>query len=184
MSMQIKIARAQTQGSGRVMPGVGDPGFFGDVGSFFGGVAKRVAKSVPGPVGAIARELFPNGGGQMGPPRPGGGIATNGMITTFQEATRQVPTPGVGGTFERFFPGGKSGFTEVAVNGGCAAGHRPNKTDYFLNDGTFVQKGSRCVKIRRRNPLNPKALDRAIGRIVSAKAKETKLKRITIRKKC
>lgn len=72
------------------------------------------------------------------------------------------------------------GFGEVPSLGGCPpragamagvvcpSGCHPNKSDYFLRDGTFVPARSRCVRNRRRNPLNPRALDRAISRIGSA----------------
>lgn len=50
----------------------------------------------------------------------------------------------------------------------CPAGCHPNKADYFLKSGSFVARGTRCVRNRRRNPLNPRALDRAISRIGSA----------------
>lgn len=50
----------------------------------------------------------------------------------------------------------------------CAPGCHPNKASYFLKDGTFVEAGTRCVTNRRRNPLNPRALDRAAGRLRSA----------------
>jgi len=67
---------------------------------------------------------------------------------------------------------------------GSVGGMRLNKSDYFLRDGTFVPRGSRWVKSRRRNPLNPRALDRAIGRISSAKKAAGRLGKITIRKSC
>ncbi|GAG96208.1 unnamed protein product, partial [marine sediment metagenome] len=38
------------------------------------------------------------------------------------------------------------------------------------------------VKNRRRNPLNPRALDRSLSRITSAKRASKKLSRVTIRK--
>jgi len=50
----------------------------------------------------------------------------------------------------------------------CPPGCHPNKSDYFLKGGTFVAEGTRCVTNRRRNPLNPRALDRAAGRLRSA----------------
>lgn len=50
----------------------------------------------------------------------------------------------------------------------CPPGCHPNKSDYFLKGGTFVPAGTRCVSNRRRNPLNPRALDRAAGRLRSA----------------
>lgn len=58
----------------------------------------------------------------------------------------------------------------------CPSGFHPNKSSYFLSDGTFVPEGSKCVKNRRRNPMNPRALDRAIGRLNSAKRVQNKLK--------
>lgn len=50
----------------------------------------------------------------------------------------------------------------------CPAGCHPNKSDYFLRSGAFIGKGTRCVRNRRRNPLNPRALDRALSRLGSA----------------
>ncbi len=50
----------------------------------------------------------------------------------------------------------------------CPPGCHPNKADYFLKGGSFVAEGTRCVTNRRRNPLNPRALDRAAGRLRSA----------------
>lgn len=49
----------------------------------------------------------------------------------------------------------------------CPPGFRANKSDYWLKNGTYVPKGTRCVRIRRRNPLNPRALDRATSRVAS-----------------
>lgn len=66
----------------------------------------------------------------------------------------------------------------------CPPGFRANKSSYFLRDGTFVAAGSKCVRSRRRNPLNPRALDRAISRVSSAKRASSKLGAISIRKKC
>lgn len=59
--------------------------------------------------------------------------------------------------------------------GGCPPGYHLNKGDYYVDDpnggpGAFkVHKGSRCVKNRHRNPLNPKALSSALRRVVTAK---------------
>jgi len=57
-------------------------------------------------------------------------------------------------------------------NGGamilCPSGCHPNKSDYFLRSGAFVARGTKCVRNRRRNPLNPRALDRAASRLRSA----------------
>lgn len=93
----------------------------------------------------------------------------------------QGPGVGIGTPFGRLSAG-----EQPQLNGkiGCPSGYRPNKSDYFLKDGTFVAAGTRCVKVRRRNPLNPRALDRAMSRMTSAKRAAKKIGRISIRKKC
>jgi len=155
---------------------VGDPGLFGFLG--------KAASFIPGPIGAIASKFF------KPVVMPGIGTVSNGQIVSKFQATQQAgpPKPGIRAAAERLFPGGETGRFEIVAEQGmklaCAPGHRANKSDYFLKDGTFIQKGTKCVKNRRRNDLNPRALDRAMGRIVGAKKKEAKLKRITIRKKC
>lgn len=47
----------------------------------------------------------------------------------------------------------------------CPRGYRANKSNYFLKDGTYVPRGTRCVRYRRRNNLNQRALTRAVSRI-------------------
>jgi hypothetical protein len=61
------------------------------------------------------------------------------------------------------------------VNGGavgmqicCPSGQHPNKSSYFLRDGTFIPKESKCVTNRKTNPLNPAAASRAGKRLRSA----------------
>lgn len=49
----------------------------------------------------------------------------------------------------------------------CPKGMRPNKSSYFLRDGTFVQRESRCVKIRRRDALNGRAALNSTRRLVA-----------------
>ena len=61
-------------------------------------------------------------------------------------------------------------------------GYRLNKSSYWLRDGTFVPKGTRWVKARRRNPLNPRAASNAIRRLESAKKAVARINRISIRK--
>jgi len=191
MSMAIKVARIQTQGSGRVMPGIGDPGFFGDV---FGRIGAGVKGALTGGVSGAIQGLL--GGG--------GRTVSNGTIISgsgFQQAPQGPPPkfPGKIGPIDLDILGfGQKGASISFFNGGgggvngngngtilaCATGHHPNKSDYFLKNGTFIQKGSRCVKNRRRNPLNARAADRAISRIESAKRATKRLSRITIRKTC
>jgi len=70
----------------------------------------------------------------------------------------------------------------------CPVGYHPNKSEYWVtsSQGTpsLVSVGERCVKNRKRNPLNPRAYDRAISRVKSAKNFARKLGRITIRETC
>lgn len=124
-----------------------------------------------------------------------------GVLGQGQQVPRgqQVRKPGVTGAVQRFLPGGQSGWQDptggmtqgdinrVMAMGGttiaCPKGYRPNKTSYHLKDGTYVEKGTKCVKTRRRNPLNPRANSRAMSRLNSAKNAAKDLNRVTIRKK-
>ncbi len=93
---------------------------------------------------------------------------------------RVVPTPGLGGFIQRALPGGETGLQveAAATNGACTKGFHLNKSDYFLKNGTFIAKGTMCVKNRRRNPLNPRALTRAVARIDAGKIWQSKLSEI------
>ena len=64
----------------------------------------------------------------------------------------------------------------------CPAGCHPNKSGYFLKGGTFIAPKTKCVRNRRRNPLNPRALDRAAGRLRSAQKVGTFLAKVKIPK--
>ncbi len=130
----------------------GDPGFF----SFLG----KIAKGVAGAVGGVIR------GGPLG--------AIPGAVGAFAQQAPQLPVPfgvplppmrvpGVRGLGQRLIPGGETGFI-CPPGGGCPSGFRANKSDYFLKNGTFVAAGTRCVRIRRINPANGRAVRRAIRR--------------------
>ena len=174
MSLAVKQARFQARG---------DPGLFGSIGKFIGGAAKIVGGILPGPLGIAAR--FAGGllaptptsmrQGFVGPPRP---TSPAGRDLLAQQ-----------GRLNMF--GGLAPAVAVAAAGqargaglACPKGMKPNKSDYFLKSGQFVPAGTRCVSIRYRNPLNPRAADRAISRLESAKKAVTRLNRITIRSKC
>lgn len=186
--MAMKIAKGQVYSrGGRYM---GDPG----LGSFLkkaagvalsvipgGGLVGGIIKTVGGAIiggaagGAIQKAATAPGGTTL-PALPGVGqpiqVGPVGINVPFGGP------PGVGVSI------GNQHFGMTPVNGaGVPAGYRPNKSSYFLRDGTFVEKGSRLVKARRRNPLNPRAADRAISRLESAKKAATRLNRISIRKK-
>jgi hypothetical protein len=166
MSLAVKTARATSQGGvgrGRTVS-AGDPGLFG----FLGGVVKTVGSLITGGPIAAARtavaQVLPRS-------RPG------------VPSVQVLPVPGPRGALQRLLPGGETGLMVGAAGMGCPQGHHPNRSDYFLRDGSFVAKGTRCVKNRRRNPLNPRAASRAIARITSAKKATKMLGRITIRAK-
>lgn len=172
MSLAVKQARFQARG---------DPGLFGSIGKFLGGVTRTVGSIVGGPVGFGLRAL----GGVISPPaaQP---VAPRPRITTLSPKAFGLQLPG--GGFTRGLPPSAlrqiPGAVPVGAGLACPKGMTPNKSDYFLKSGEFVPAGTRCVSIRRRNPLNPRAADRAISRLESAKKAVTRLNRITIRSKC
>ena len=113
--------------------------------------------------------------GPMGPQRP-------------QRPPVNLPFAGPPGVGTRLPFGGRIGFGETEAAMGVPGtppprGYHWNKSSYFLRSGEFVPKGSKLVKNRRRNPLNPRALSRSLSRIESAKKAASTLNRVTVRKK-
>jgi len=192
MSLQIKASK----GASGAMVGnpMGDPGLFGFLGRAISTVGGAIIRSSPlsGIAGGIAGVLAGRTSSRtpgiipQAIPRPPVRVRTGPGFGP-QEV---VPKPGVRGAIERFLPGGSTGLVVrptgalATTNGACPSGSHPNKSTYRLLSGELVEKGTRCVKNRRRNPMNPRALDRAIGRIVSAKKVSKKLGSITVRKSC
>ena len=156
MSQAIKQSRAGSQGGvpiGRTVS-QGDPGLFG----FLKGAVKTGFSLVTGGPIAAARtargELF----GPRSQARPVGPSGFAGP-----------PPPSRGGF---------AGPQLVTGGGESLTGYHMNKSSYFLRDGTFVPKGTRAVKNRRRNPANARATSRAISRINGAKRMQSKLAQI------
>lgn len=83
---------------------------------------------------------------------PGVGVSTAGMIPGHSDVAR---TLGVGSVAN------------------IPKGYRLNKSRYYIDDplipgseqGREIEPGSRIVKIRRRNPFNPRAASRAMSRL-------------------
>lgn len=187
MSLSIKAGRLAS--GGRLREDImleqrlmGDPGLFGFL--------KKVGKKALGVAGGFLTGGAVGAAGALIPrsrPASPGIPSARGLFPQGVPAPQSFPvlrTPGVRGAVQRALPGGRTGF-EVQVDGMMPPkGMRLNKSSYFLKDGTFVPAGTRFVKVRRRNPLNPRALDRAISRVESAKKASRKLSRITVRKKC
>ena len=187
MSLSLKVGRANSGGRGR--PGTGDPGVFG----FLGGALKRVTgitKAVPGPIGwasgAVSKVLSqPRSARSIAGYRPQ--QQTEGIVGIAQRMIPELAgraVPGIVGMAQRMIPGGATGYQPAVPEIGAPAGYHVNKTEYFLKDGTRVEAGTRWVKNRKRNPLNPRAASKAIGRIESLKKATARFSRITIRKKC
>lgn len=178
MSLAIKAAKIEY---------MGDPGLFGSIWKGIKGVGRAAAGivgaagiPVVSPVARIAGGIL---GGQapVAPPPTYAPLPERRAADLYRGRTgaiaQRLRAPGVGLAPA---PGILPGVMQPA----CQAGYRPNKTSYFLRDGTFVPRGSKCVKIRRRNPGNMRAADRAIGRIESSKKAMARLNRVTVRKKC
>lgn len=200
--MSLAIRSAKQPYMGRPM---GDPGLF----SFLGGVAKTVAKGVggfltggiPGAIGAVTnqpRAAIPGAStaGSTPPIMPVSvaGQAMPGTGIQVQFPTLPVIGGGGGGVAIGRFTGGAAGGTPVAVapNGKVCElkGFHLNKSAYYRHrsrvfgvDAELVQPGQVCVRNRRMNPLNPRALSRAMTRIASAKRAASFLGRVTIRKR-
>lgn len=190
MSLAMQEARYRTQGAGPA--GAYQGGFWGSV---FGGI-KKIGGAVLGatPVGRaykFGRDLMGRGGGGstdvLGPYR---GKDTQGRDLRLVQSPRMPIMPGgiipLTGAVRTAMPGTSA--AEMAIMNGdagvaCPKGYHSNKSDYYTQEG-FVPKGSRCVKDRRRNSLNPAALTRAVGRVKSAKTANKILGRITIRSAC
>lgn len=193
MSMAIKVSKAQYRG---------DPGLFGFVGKAIGSIANIAGSVIPGPLGGVAKAVGsvlaprpttnrpsilvsqPIPGSVMTagaiPPltaMPGSGVSIGGpkgiQIGTFAAPGTSLPSPVSSGPL-------------VGTQGAApctAKGYHHNKTGYFTKKYGYIEKGTICVKNRRRNPLNPRALSRAMARLESAKKATRCLARYSIREK-
>jgi hypothetical protein len=154
---------------------VGDPGLFGFVGKALG----AVSGILPGPLSPIARAV--------------GGVLSPRSISDARQQSAQPRTNPVllaGGSGVSVGPGGVTigrwnpppipGLSPGGMQGGpltgqaaanpkpCIAGRHYNKSGYWTKRYGYVAPGTVCVKNRKRNPLNPRALSRSMARIASA----------------
>jgi hypothetical protein len=152
----------------------GDPGLF----SFVGKAIRTVGNIVPGPVGAVAKAV---GSAIAGPTQK------SLAVPTMQPPALQIPDIGIRvggpsgfqiGAFNPppSVPGGIQGpvgtMTPQGFIQGCQLrGTRPNKSGYYKQvvkgnpaNVVYIPKGSVCVKPRRLNIANPRALRRAVRR--------------------
>ncbi len=183
MSIAIKSARARAQARFAPRGGPGDPGVF----SWIGKVAKKAVSFIPG-VGPIASELMGAVGIGRDRPRPVAQPVLSLPAAQYRPAA--VPRPGqievtrpeagIVPRIERFVPGGETGMETVSV--ACPKGYHPNKAGYWLKSGAYVEKGTRCVKNRRKNPMNARALSSAISRVDGGKRFQHTLSEIETKK--
>lgn len=179
----------------------GDPGLFGFIGKAIGGVAKIAGSIIPGPIGGIAKLVsgaLSSAGKPVNPsiaakPLPASvmSVLTASNVPQLPQFpqqiglvnTQNVTSPGVG--MVPYAPPGtvnQSGLgAGASTNGaGCQSGYHRNKTGYFTKKYGWIPQGSVCVKNRKRNPLNPRALSRSMARLSSAQCAASFLNRVTI----
>lgn len=192
MSAAIKAARMNHQ---MVRSGYrGDPGLF----SFIGKAIKSVGKLIPGVSTAInlvegAGSLLAGNGKPKNPsialkPLPASlAPQTNNQFGLVNIGQAPPPMIGPGGNTTQ---GGTSGGTDWNSSSSetghtaCRSGYHYNKTGYFTKRYGFIAKGTVCVKNRKRNPLNPRALSRSLARISSAKSAVRFLAGVEVPKRC
>ena len=199
MSIQIRAARAASgpslpgYGSVRAMPGgmpMGDPGFFGDL---WGGIKGAVGGLVTGgPLRAIGGAIGGfTGAGQTQPTSIPTLPPMRTLPQTIQQAQNgrrppQIEKPGARGAIERFLPGGETGMMDdprYRAGKASQTGWHWNKSGYWLKSGEYVAAGTKQVRNRRMNPLNPHAVKLSMRRLGRAKSAAQDINRVTIRKK-
>lgn len=185
MSYAMKVARR-----GRY----GDPGLFGVLGGVIKTVTGVAGSVLPGPLGTVAKgisNVLP-GKNIFAGAQPANVPFANlpaGPLT-FPGAPPTIAMPGAGLAIP--VPASAGGTVPMTASGpkGCQVGYHPNKSGYWSNKNkllpgaSWTPAGSACVKRRRMNPLNPRAISRAIRRLESAKRATSRLSRVSIRGGC
>lgn len=172
---------------------MGDPGLFGFLGGALKAVGK-IAGFIPGIGGTIEKVANLAGGGLQsleGAPKTTGQAARAGqtyntvptlstgpglnfpgqrpmsspgsmMMPTLSTVGMPMPGPGQPGRMVQ--TSRNIGLTSIGGDR-APSGYHLNKTDYFLKSGQFVEAGTRWVRNRRTNPLNPRALSHSMRRM-------------------
>ena len=170
MSAAIKMARAGYQG---------DPGLF----SFLGKVGRGVVGAATGfATGGISGGLrgavspFVSVGATTPPPR-----------SYARPMALAMPPQTNGGGRIRIdplaaLPGGRPFITrDVAVDGKAPGGFHWNKSSYYTQSEGWIEKGTKLVKNRRRNPGNIKAASRSLSRVIATKNALSTFSKVTVR---
>lgn len=145
------------------------------IGGFIGTAVSTIFPPIA-PVINVARTFVGGGGGGSVACAPGFQRGPDGNCIR----------SGVTGAIERFLPGGATGIQPILAGSGCPSGMHPNRSSYFTQSEGFIQKGTKCVSNRRRNPLNPRAARRSMSRLTALSKEmgrlEKTLKRIAPRR--
>lgn len=111
--------------------------------------------------GPMAYNFAPGGGGWTGPRGPGAGLPQLGGLMPMN----QMGPMGGGGP-------PLAGTAVMRPGGGCGVpGYHLNKAGYWKNQSammpgaSWVEPGTVCVRNRKMNPLNPRALSRSMRRL-------------------
>lgn len=172
--------------------------FFGSLRSIVGGVARVAGAVLPGPAGMVASaagRIITGGGGAAAQaaaqtPPPGTGLVPLGMAGGFSVTPVGSPVslerfgqgafpvqPGMFGPGTAVTGTGPQGQVVLGSSRGMSAcgtkGYHLNKSGYYRRTPggsvIYVEAHSACVKNRRMNPTNGRALRRALSRAYAFK---------------
>jgi hypothetical protein len=165
---------------------MGDPGLFGFLGKLGkAAIGGAVGLATGGVSGAITGAATPfigtstRAAAGLAQPAGGPGVPRTAIPTLPLPGGARLTGPNLLMAPPTSAPRTGTGTMSNGMKLACPAGFHPNKASYFLKSGQFVPEGTRCVRNRRRNPLNPRALRKAIGRIDAGKTWQAKLSEIS-----
>lgn len=138
------------------------------IGGFIGGAIDTIFPPVGPIIGSIGGGRGRNGGGMV--------ISPQRCQSGFELVNGQCRRTGLVGTGERLLPGGATGFVP-ATGIGCPSGTHPNRSSYTTMSEGFIEKGTKCVSNRRRNPLNPRAARRSMSRLTALSKEMNRLEK-------
>ena len=151
------------------------------------GVASEIFKPKPTPASPIAPVVRPTVSTLPVLRNPAINIASQFPVLRPQQPDSVVvrqggSVPGLyqgGSTTTSYYPTAAGGAAQPG--NACHVGYHWNRTGYYTKSRGWVERGTVCVKNRRRNPLNPRALSKALSRLTSAKRAVTVLDRIEVK---
>lgn len=133
-------------GRGDYYSGKGDPGFASILGGIIGTAGKIASAVVPG-IGTVVNA------GTSAVSKALTGTTRPSLPAVPVPSIPAQPVPGLTGIAQRMVPGGASGY-QCGGGNPCESGYHLDKTDHV-----------KCVRNRRTNYANPRALSRATKRL-------------------